>query len=78
MSLATSLADHSDLWDRIVAKYALRQLSLHELVGHGDQHAEFAVKLRQAGFTETIDTEDAFRKALQSLIDNKFLPSAAT
>ena len=92
MSLATYLADHSDLWDRIVAKYSLRPLSLRELVGHGDQHADFAfaygapegprafvstIKLRQAGFTETIDTEDAFRKALQSLIDHKFLPPAA-
>jgi hypothetical protein len=32
------------------------------------------VKLRQAGFTKTIDTEDAFRNALQSLIDRKLLP----
>ena len=92
MSLAAYLADHSDVWDRIVAKYGLRPLSLRELVGHGDQHADFAfaygapegprafvstIKLRQAGFTETIDTEDAFRNALQSLIDHKFLPPAA-
>ena len=34
------------------------------------------VKLRQAGFTKAIDTEDAFRKALQSLLDQKLLPSA--
>jgi nucleoside-diphosphate-sugar epimerase len=92
MSLAAYLADHSDLWDRIVTKYGLRPLSLHQLVGHGDQHADFAfaygapegprafvstVKLRQAGFTETIDTEDAFRTALQSLIAHNFLPPAA-
>lgn len=87
ISLAAYLADHSDLWDRIVAKYGLRPLNLRELVGHGDQHADFAfaygateasrafvstIKLRQAGFTETIDTEDAFRSALQSLIDYRF------
>ncbi len=51
-----------------------------------DQHADFAfaygaregprafvstIKLRQAGFTKTIDTEDSFRNALQSLIDQK-------
>jgi nucleoside-diphosphate-sugar epimerase len=92
MSLAAYLDDHADLWDRIVTKYGLRPLSLHQLVGHGDQHADFAfaygapegprafvstIKLRQAGFTETIDTEDAFRNALQSLIDHKFLPPAA-
>ncbi len=90
-SLATYLDENSDVWDRIVAKYGLRPLSLRQLVGRGDQHADFAfaygaaegprafvstVKLRQAGFTETIDTEDAFRNALQSLIDHKFLPAA--
>ncbi|HYB39638.1 MAG TPA: hypothetical protein VEF72_30575 [Mycobacterium sp.] len=93
MSLATYLADHSDVWDRIVTKYGLRRLSLRQLVGHGDQHADFAfacgapegprafvstIKLRQAGFTKTIDTEDAFRNALQSLIDHEFLPPAAS
>jgi len=91
MSLAAYLADHSDLWDRIVAKYGLRPLNLHQLVGHGDQHADFAfaygapegprafvstVKLRQAGFTKVVDTEIAFRTALQSLIDQKYLPPA--
>ena len=35
------------------------------------------IKLRQAGFTKTIDTEDSFRNALQSLINHKLLPSAA-
>jgi nucleoside-diphosphate-sugar epimerase len=89
MSLAAYLAEQSDLWDQIVTKYGLRPLSLRELVGQGDQHADFAfaygapegprafvstIKLRQAGFTKTIDTEDAFRNALQSLIDHKFLP----
>jgi nucleoside-diphosphate-sugar epimerase len=92
MSLADYLADHSDLWDRIVTKYDLRPLSLRQLVGHGDQHADFAfaygapegprafvstIKLRQAGFAKVVDTEDTFRDALQSLIDHKFLPPAA-
>jgi hypothetical protein len=36
------------------------------------------IKLRQAGFTKTIDTEDSFHIALQSLIDHKLLPPAAT
>jgi hypothetical protein len=35
------------------------------------------IKLRQAGFTRVIDTEDSFRNALQSLIDQKLLPPAA-
>jgi hypothetical protein len=35
------------------------------------------VKLRQAGFVTVVDTEVSFRKALQSLIDNKLLPPAS-
>src|SRR3981189_486406 len=91
-SVAAYLKENADLWDRIVTKYGLCSRSLRELVGQGDQHADFAfaygapegprafvstVKLRQAGFTKTIDTEDAFRNALQSLIDHKVLPPAA-
>ena len=68
----------------------LHSRNLRELVGQGDQHADFAfaygapegprafvstIKLRQAGFAKTVDTEDSFRSALQSLIDHK-LPAA--
>ena len=91
MSLAAYLAENEDVWNRIVAKHGLRQLSLRELVGAGDQHADFAfaygapagptafvstVKLRQAGFTRVLDTEAAFQAALQSLIERKYLPPA--
>jgi hypothetical protein len=84
--------ENVDVWDRIVAKYGLRSRNLRQLVGQGDQHADFAfaygapegprafvstIKLRQAGFTRTIDTEDSFRDALQSLIDQKLRPPAA-
>jgi nucleoside-diphosphate-sugar epimerase len=90
--VAAYLNENASVWDRIVAKYNLRSKSLRELVGQGDQHADFAfafgaqagprafvstIKLRQAGFTRTIDTERSFCNALQSLIDNKFLPMAA-
>lgn len=90
-SLAAYLADNADVWDKIVEKYRLRQLGLHEVVGEGDQHADFAfaygapegprafvstIKLRQAGFTKVADTEVTFQRALQSLIDRKFLPPA--
>ena len=90
-SVAAYVKENADIWDRIVTKYRLRSRNLRELVGLGDQHADFAfaygasegprpfvstIKLRQAGFTKTIDTEDAFRNALQSLIDSKLLPPA--
>jgi nucleoside-diphosphate-sugar epimerase len=88
-SVAAYIAENADVWDRIVVKHKLRWENLRELVGHGDQHADFAfaydapagprafvstIKLRQAGFTKTVDTEDSFRSALQSLIDHKLLP----
>jgi nucleoside-diphosphate-sugar epimerase len=91
-SVAAYLEENADVWDQIVAKYDLRSRNLRELVGQGDQHADFAfaygaregprafvstIKLRQAGFTKTIDTEDSFRNALRSLIDHKLLPPAA-
>jgi hypothetical protein len=87
-SVAAYLEDNADVWDQIVAKYDLRSRNLRELVGQGDQHADFAfafgaperprafvstIKLRQDGFTKTIDTEDSFRNALRSLIDRKLL-----
>jgi nucleoside-diphosphate-sugar epimerase len=90
-SVAAYLDENADVWNRIVAKYDLRSRSLRELVGQGDQHVDFAfahgapegprafvstVKLRQAGFTKTIDTEVSVRNALQSLIDHKLLPPA--
>jgi nucleoside-diphosphate-sugar epimerase len=90
-SVAAYLAENAEVWDRIVLKYGLRSRDLREFVGEGDQHADFAfafgapagprafvstIKLRQAGFTRTIDTEDSFRTALQSLIDRRLLPPA--
>ncbi|QIG91468.1 SDR family oxidoreductase [Bradyrhizobium sp. 6(2017)] len=92
MSVTAYLAEHADVWGKIVAKYGLRSRSLRDLVGQGDQHADFAfaygapagprafvstVKLRQAGFVTVVDTEVSFRKALQSLIDNKLLAPAS-
>jgi nucleoside-diphosphate-sugar epimerase len=92
MSVTAYLAENAGVWDKIVARYGLRSRSLRDLVGQGDQHADFAfaygapagprafvstVKLRQAGFAKVIDTEVSFRKALQSLIDNKLLPPAS-
>ncbi len=90
-SVAAYLEENADVWNQIVSKYDLRSRNLRQLVGQGDQHADFAfaygapegprafvstIKLRQAGFTRTIDTEDSFRNGLQSLIDHKLLPPA--
>ena len=92
-SLAVYLKENEDVWDRIAAKHELRARNLREFVGQGDQHADFAfalgapagprafvstIKLRQAGFTKTVDTEASFSAALRSLMDRKFLPAAVT
>ena len=92
LSLAEYLSDKGEVWRRIAERHGLRHSDLHTLTGYGDQHADFAfaygapagprafvstVKLRQAGYTKVIDTEQAFSAALKSLIDQKFLPPAS-
>jgi nucleoside-diphosphate-sugar epimerase len=91
ISVTAYIEKNADVWHEIAVKYNLRSRQMRELVGHGDQHADFAfaygapagprafvstIKLRQAGFTTTIDTEEAFRSALQSLIERNLLPPA--
>src|SRR5437773_12131459 len=93
MSVAAYIEKNADAWNQIVAKYNLRSRNLRALVGHGDQHADFAfaygapeaprafvstIKLRQAGSTKTIYTEQAFRNALHSLNEPHLLPPATS
>ena len=92
LSLAEYLSDKGEVWRRVAERHGLRHSDLHTLTGYGDQHADFAfaygapagprafvstVKLRQAGYTKVIDTQQAFSAALKSLIDQKFLPPAS-
>jgi nucleoside-diphosphate-sugar epimerase len=89
--VAQYIRDNADVWAKIVDKYGLASGDLHAFVGQGDQHADFAfaygapagpvafvstIKLRKAGFNAAVDTQDAFRDALQSFIDQKLLPPA--
>ncbi len=89
-SLAAMLPAKADVWDRIVAKHGLRPVSMAEFVGESHHYADFCfaygatsspppafvstVKVKQAGFTETYDTEASFCHWLQVLIDRKILP----
>ena len=91
MALGAYLPGKSDVWDRIVEKHALRRLGLGELLGESQHIADFcfaygateapppafvsAIKLRQAGFSQVVDTEEMFRFWLGSLIDRKVVPS---
>lgn len=90
VSLAEFLPDHADLWDRIVERNGLRRLSMTQLIGESHHYADFCfgyglkqmpapafvstVKIKQAGFTDTVDTELAVRHWLGVLMDRRILP----
>lgn len=93
LSLAEFLPSKASVWDAIVKKHGLRPLSLAEILGESHHYADFClaygatqapppafvstVKIKQAGFTETYDTELSFRHWLKVLIERKILPPAA-
>ena len=78
------------VWDEIVRLHGLRPVSMAQLLGESHYYADFCmaygateqpppafvstVKIKQAGFTETWDTEETFRYWLQVLQDRKALP----
>lgn len=90
VSMAQYLPARSALWDRIVERHGLRPLKLEELLGESHHYADFGfgyglkqlpppafvstVKIKQAGFTETFDTELAVRHWLNVLMDRRILP----
>ncbi len=90
--LAELLPAKAASWDRIVAKYGLRNVPMAELVGESHHYADFCfaygatsapppafvstVKVKRAGFTEVYDTEETFRYWLGKLIERKNLPPA--
>lgn len=90
VSLAELLPAKADVWDRIVHKHGLRPVSMSELLGESHFYADFCmafgateppppafvstVKIKQAGFVETWDTEESFQHWLRVLQDRKVLP----
>jgi nucleoside-diphosphate-sugar epimerase len=91
LSVADYLSSRSTLWDEIVRAHGLRPVSLERLLGESHHYADFqfahgarrppppalmsTVKLRQAGFCGTYNTEKSFRHWLQVLIDRQILPA---
>ncbi|WP_439029087.1 SDR family oxidoreductase [Gordonia terrae] len=90
VSLGEFLPAKADVWKRIVEKYGLRELSIEEILGESHYYADFCmaygateppppafvstVKIKQAGFTETWDTQESFRHWLRHLVERKILP----
>lgn len=90
VSMAAFLPSRAAAWDRIVEKRGLRRLGMAQLLGESHHYADFGfgyglqqmpapafvstVKIRQAGFNETVDTEAAVRHWLGVLIERRILP----
>lgn len=92
LSLAEYIPAHADVWDRIVERHDLRRLPLPELLGESHFYADMcfahglseppapvfvsSVKIRQAGFNMTWNTEESFCDWLRDLMARRILPRA--
>ena len=91
-SLQAWLGDGEAVWDSIRARHKLRAPGLRDFVGLSLEYADYqmrfghtdtgptsfvsTVKINQAGFTETMDTELMFRKWFRVFQDKGLLPPA--
>jgi nucleoside-diphosphate-sugar epimerase len=92
--LAEYLPEREHLWERLAHRHGLRPRSLTELVGESHHYADFlfaygatdppppafvsTVKIKQAGFCDTIDTEDSFTHWMRVLQSRRVLPPPVT
>ncbi len=91
--LAEYLPSRAPVWNRIVEKHGLRKLSIEAILGESHHSADLrfgygltappppvfvsTVKVKQAGFTQTYDTELAVRHWLTVLMERKIIPPRA-
>ncbi|MFW6093155.1 MAG: NAD-dependent epimerase/dehydratase family protein [Pseudomonadota bacterium] len=92
ISLARYLPEREDLWRAIVAEHGLRDIPMTALLGESHHYADLCfaygaeqppaptylstVKIKQAGFTDTWNTEESFCYWLNDLMDRRILPPA--
>lgn len=92
LSMAEFLPSKADVWNKIVVKHGLQQISMDELLGESHFYADFCfaygateppspafvstVKIKQAGFTEACDTEETFVHWIKVMQDRRVLPPA--
>jgi nucleoside-diphosphate-sugar epimerase len=88
--LSEFLPEHRDVWANIVEKHALKPLTLEDLLGQSHFVADFSfsygvktppppvlmstIKIKQAGFTETCDTEQSICHWLKVLVERRVIP----
>lgn len=90
LSMAEFLPRHTDVWDKIVARYGLRPNSLAQLLGESHHYADYSfgyglaeppapafistVKIKQAGFGRVFDTSESLSYWLGRLIEGRIIP----
>lgn len=81
--LTTYMADKGPLWERMTAKYGLKQIPYADLVSwpfgdfilnSGFDNISSTIKARRAGFHACIDTEDMFASFFEGLRVEKIIP----
>lgn len=92
LKLAEAMPQYAEVWRGIVERHGLQKLSLSQLVGSSWQVADITlghglerqfdrimspIKLRQAGFADCFDTEDAVLHWLSRLQRARILPTLA-
>ena len=91
LKLAEYLPSQAEVWKKIVAKHRLRDLSMNDILGESHYSADSrfgyglekmppptfvsTVKIKQAGFTQTYDTELSIKHWLQTLMQRRIIPA---
>ncbi|MFV2091370.1 MAG: hypothetical protein ACC642_11980, partial [Pseudomonadales bacterium] len=89
-SVAEYLLARADIWTQITGEHNLQPLTLAELIGESHHYADLCfavgatespapvfvstVKIRQAGFTDSYNTEESFCYWLEDLMARRVLP----
>lgn len=89
-SMASFLPENSHVWDNIVQRHHLHQLKLAQLIGESHNYADFefgfglqklplsvfssSIKIKQAGFTATFNTESSVCHWLKILVERNVIP----
>ena len=90
VSVAQYLTERESIWDEIVAQHQLQPNSLSQVVGESHHYADLCfaygadqppppalvstVKIKQAGFTQTYNSEDSFCYWLKDLRQRRIIP----